>query len=172
MLAAWHDSPGPAAEVLQVGEQPDPVPGRGEVRVRLTISGINPGDTKKRSDWVSNGMPFPRVIPHSHGAGVVDAVGDGVASVAGRRTGLGLRRAVVRARSAPLLNSRSCPPIRRYRSLSKSATRLARASASLAFRDGALRVSTDTPLPLDRIAEAHDRVDEGSRKRVLLAIPH
>jgi NADPH2:quinone reductase len=78
MIAAWYDRPGPAAEVLQVGELPAPVPAPGEVRVRLSRSGINPGDTKKRADWVGYGMPYPRVIPHSDGAGVVDAVGDGV----------------------------------------------------------------------------------------------
>jgi NADPH2:quinone reductase len=44
----------------------------------VTGSGINPGDTKKRSDWVAHGMPYPRVIPHSDGAGVIDAVGNGV----------------------------------------------------------------------------------------------
>jgi NADPH:quinone reductase len=78
MLAAWYERPGPAAEVLEVGEMPDPRPGPGEVRVRVTVSGINPGDTKKRGDWVGSGLPYPRVIPHSDGAGVVDAVGDGV----------------------------------------------------------------------------------------------
>jgi NADPH2:quinone reductase len=56
----------------------DPAPGPGEVRVRLTVSGINPGDTKKRADWAGYGMAYARVIPHSDGAGVVDAVGDGV----------------------------------------------------------------------------------------------
>ena len=56
----------------------DPDPGPGEVRVRLAFSGINPGDTKKRADWVGYGLPYPRVIPHSDGAGSVDAVGDGV----------------------------------------------------------------------------------------------
>src|SRR3954449_3957157 len=80
MLAAWYETAGRAVEVLQVGEMVDPVPGRGEVRVRVTFSGINPGDTKKRGDWVGYGMPYPRVIPHSDGAGVIDAVGDGVAS--------------------------------------------------------------------------------------------
>ena len=40
-----------------------------------------------------------------------------------------------------------------------------------AARDGALSIPTDEPLPLDRIAEAHDRVDAGTRQRVLLAIP-
>src|SRR3954449_11022746 len=78
MLAAWYERAGPAAEVLEVGAMADPEPGAGEVRVRLTFSGINPGDTKKRGDWVAYGMPHPRVIPHSDGAGVVDAVGDGV----------------------------------------------------------------------------------------------
>lgn len=80
MLAAWYERPGRAAEVLHVGEMLDPEPGPGEVRVRLTRSGINPGDTKKRGDWVGSGLPYPRVIPHSDGAGVVDAVGDGVSS--------------------------------------------------------------------------------------------
>src|SRR3954469_7519493 len=78
MLAAWYDRPGPAAKVLEVGEVPDPEPGPGEVRVRVSVSGINPGDTKKRSDWVGHGMPYPRVIPHSDGAGVIDATGDEV----------------------------------------------------------------------------------------------
>src|SRR4051794_14822617 len=78
VLAAWYDRPGPAAEVLEVGEMADPEVGPGEVRVRVAVSGINPGDTKKRGDWVGSGMPYPRVIPHSDGAGVVDAVGDGV----------------------------------------------------------------------------------------------
>jgi NADPH2:quinone reductase len=65
---------------LEVGEMADPEPGTGELRVRLAYSGINPGDTKKRADWVGYGLPYQRVIPHSDGAGVVDAVGDGVAA--------------------------------------------------------------------------------------------
>jgi NADPH2:quinone reductase len=39
---------------------------------------VNPGDTKKRRGWLDSAMPFPRVIPHSDGAGVVESVGDGV----------------------------------------------------------------------------------------------
>jgi NADPH2:quinone reductase len=72
MLAAFYDRQGAPADVFHVGEVPDPVPGEGEVRVRLTVSGVNPGDTKKRSGWLGNQMPFPRVIPHSDGAGVVE----------------------------------------------------------------------------------------------------
>jgi NADPH2:quinone reductase len=80
MLAAWYERPGPAAEVLQVGEMAAPEPSAGDVRVRVARSGVNPGDTKKRGDWVGYGLPFPRVVPHSDGSGVIDAVGEGVDS--------------------------------------------------------------------------------------------
>src|SRR3954454_23320454 len=80
MFAAWYERGGPAADVLQIGEMADPTPAPGEVRVRLTFSGINPGDTKKRGDWQAAGLPYARVIPHSDGAGWIDAGGDGVAS--------------------------------------------------------------------------------------------
>jgi NADPH:quinone reductase len=46
----------------------------------------------------------------------------------------------------------------------------AAADLSTATRDGALSIDIDTPLPLERVAEAHDRVDSGSRGRVLLRI--
>jgi hypothetical protein len=78
MHASWYDRQGPAADVFQVGELPDPQPGPGEVRVRVTVSGVNPGDTKKRRGWLGSSMAFPRVIPHSDAAGVADAVGEGV----------------------------------------------------------------------------------------------
>jgi NADPH2:quinone reductase len=325
MQAAWYERPGPAADVLQVGEMADPAPGPGEVRVRLTFSGINPGDTKKRGDWVGYGMPYPRVIPHSDGAGVVDAVGDGVDRVrVGERVwvygaqsyrafgtaaqltlvpadqavalpdqvgeevgaclgipGITAHRAVfsdgsvagatvlvhgvlggvgtMAAQLAAWNGATVIGTVRRSSDLSEvddaaghrvaldevdpvSAIRRAapdgvdrivevsfsdnadldaavaapeaviaayatrdprpdfdfwpmlfanltirllgsddfpaaakhRAAADLtaAARDGALRIPIDEPLPLDRIAEAHDRVDAGARKRVLLSIPH
>jgi NADPH2:quinone reductase len=78
MLAAWYEKPGPAAEVLEVGEMPEPEPSPGDVRVRVVLSGVNPGDTKKRGNWVGAGLPFPRIVPHSDGSGVIDAVGEGV----------------------------------------------------------------------------------------------
>ena len=78
MRAAWYEKQGPAREVLVVGDMPDPRPGAGEVRIRIAASGINPGDIKKRQDSFGFGMPYPRVIPHSDGAGRVDQVGDGV----------------------------------------------------------------------------------------------
>lgn len=78
MRAVWYDRQGPAADVLQVGELPDPRPGPGEVRVRVRLSGVNPGDTKKRRGWLGSAMPYPRVVPHSDAAGTVDVVGAGV----------------------------------------------------------------------------------------------
>ncbi len=86
MIAAWYDRQGPAAEVLQVGELPEQELGPGEVRVRLTVSGVNPGDVKKREGWLGSPMTFPRIIPHSDGAGVIVAEGPGVDSARiGRR---------------------------------------------------------------------------------------
>jgi NADPH2:quinone reductase len=78
MQATWYEKQGPAHDVLVVGTMADPQPGPGEVRIRVQASGINPGDVKKRQDAFGVGMPFPRVIPHSDGAGVVDRVGPGV----------------------------------------------------------------------------------------------
>jgi NADPH:quinone reductase len=80
MKAAWYEKQGPPREVLIFGEMPDPTPGPGELRIRISASGINPGDTKKRGDAFGIGMPYPRVIPHSDGAGHVDKVGEGVSS--------------------------------------------------------------------------------------------
>src|SRR5205823_14946723 len=56
----------------------EPEPSLGEVRVRVVLSGVNPGDTKKRGGWLGYRMPFPRIVPHSDGSGVIDAVGQGV----------------------------------------------------------------------------------------------
>ena len=78
MKAAWYEKQGPARDVLIMGEVDDPHPSAGEVRIRIAASGVNPGDVKKREDAFGVGMPYPRVIPHSDGAGTVDAVGEGV----------------------------------------------------------------------------------------------
>src|SRR5580692_11389870 len=78
MIAAWYDRQGPAADVLVVGEMPEAEPGHGEVRVRLALSGISPGDIKKRQGWLGSAMAFGRIVPHSDGAEVIDAAGPGV----------------------------------------------------------------------------------------------
>ena len=79
MQAVWYERFGPADEVLTLGDLPDPVPGPGEVLVRLKASGVNPSDVKLRAGARPGAvMAFPRVVPHSDGAGIVEAVGDGV----------------------------------------------------------------------------------------------
>ncbi|MFM7698933.1 MAG: NADPH:quinone reductase, partial [Limnohabitans sp.] len=75
MQAAWYESNGVASDVLQVGLQPTPQPSAGQVRVKLYCSGVNPSDVKSRAARPLGG---PIVIPHSDGAGVIDAVGEGV----------------------------------------------------------------------------------------------
>jgi len=79
MQAAFYERTGPAHEVLQVAELPDPVPGPGELRVRLRWSGVNPSDVKSRAGLRSKVLAFARIVPHSDGMGVIDAVGAGVA---------------------------------------------------------------------------------------------
>ena len=77
MKAVWYERTGAAADVLTVGEMPTPEAGPGEVRVRLEASGVNPADVGRRAGSY-RAMEFPRVIPNSDGAGIVDQVGAGV----------------------------------------------------------------------------------------------
>jgi NADPH2:quinone reductase len=78
MLAAFYERQGAARDVLRVEEVPTPEPQPGEVRVRVRTSGVNPSDVKGRSGSTGRAMPFARIIPHSDGAGEIDAVGAGV----------------------------------------------------------------------------------------------
>ena len=79
MRAAYYEMNGPAREVLRVGEIATPQPTAGEVRVRLIASGVNPSDVKSRAETTRK-IAYPRLVPHSDGAGVIDAVGSGVAA--------------------------------------------------------------------------------------------
>src|SRR5206468_3448070 len=85
MKAVWYERAGPAPEVLTYGEMPTPMAGPGEVRVRLEASGVNPADVGRRGGGY-RAMEYPRVIPNSDGAGIIDQVGDGVT-----RLGIGQR---------------------------------------------------------------------------------
>ncbi len=76
MRAAWYEKNGPALEVLKLGELPDPVPGPGEVRVRLHASAVNPSDVKARAG--GRKIMWERIVPNSDGAGIIDRVGPGV----------------------------------------------------------------------------------------------
>jgi NADPH:quinone reductase len=77
MKAVWYERTGAAPDVLTFGDMPTPVAGPGEVRVRLEASGVNPADVGRRAGSY-RAMEYPRVIPNSDGAGIVNQVGDGV----------------------------------------------------------------------------------------------
>jgi NADPH:quinone reductase len=75
--AALYERYGAARDVLRVGDVERPECRPGEVRVKVEVSGVNPTDWKSRS----GGTPRPIdgfQIPHHDGAGVIDAVGEGV----------------------------------------------------------------------------------------------
>ncbi len=78
MKAAWYEKQGVARDVLRYGDRAVPEPERGEVRVRLHTSAVNPSDVKKRAGAQPAGFKDGFVIPHSDGAGVIDAVGEDV----------------------------------------------------------------------------------------------
>lgn len=63
-------------EVLALGHTDKPVPGPGEVRVKVVTVGVNPLDHKRRYGWVEQFYPttFP-AVPGLEFAGVVDAIG-------------------------------------------------------------------------------------------------
>jgi NADPH2:quinone reductase len=77
MKAVWYERTGAAFNVLSFGDVPTPVAGPGEVRVRLEASGVNPADVGRRAGSY-RAMEFPRVIPNSDGAGIIDQIGEGV----------------------------------------------------------------------------------------------
>jgi NADPH:quinone reductase len=76
MLAGWYEKGGLAEKVIEVGDMEIPRPGPGEMLVGLRASSISPSDYKKRA--ANTPLEFPRIVPHSDGAGVVDALGAGV----------------------------------------------------------------------------------------------
>ncbi|NOE34884.1 MULTISPECIES: NADPH:quinone reductase [unclassified Ruegeria] len=80
MRAVTYSAFGDAAEVLKLKDLPPIPPGPGEVTVELAFSGVNPSDIKARSGTRPGVTepPFPLIIPHSDGSGVITAVGDGV----------------------------------------------------------------------------------------------
>ena len=78
MRAVWYERQGPAQDVLILGEKPMPDPGPGEVLIRVFASGVNPSDEGMRSGLGRHQKVDPFVIPQSDGAGIVEALGDGV----------------------------------------------------------------------------------------------
>ena len=79
MKVAWFEEFGPADKVLKTGEQALPKIGPGDVLIRMSTSGVNPSDVKKRAGSFPSLLDDGPVIPHSDGAGVIEAVGSDVA---------------------------------------------------------------------------------------------
>src|SRR5258705_2638267 len=65
------------ADVFEMRESPDPVPGDGQVRIRVRAAGINFADILARIGLYPD-APKPPVVVGYEVAGVVDAVGNGV----------------------------------------------------------------------------------------------
>ena len=78
MKACWFEAFGAAQDVLHQGDWSAPEPGPGEVLVQLYTTGVNPSDVKKRAGAFPDLLEAGPVIPHSDGAGVISAVGEGV----------------------------------------------------------------------------------------------
>ncbi|WP_428647801.1 NADPH:quinone reductase [Roseibium sp.] len=80
MRAITYNRFGPAQDVLTLEDLPVPSAGPGEVLVRLVTSGVNPSDIRARAGGRPGVTkpPFPQIIPHSDGAGIIEAVGEGV----------------------------------------------------------------------------------------------
>ncbi len=78
-IVRFHEFGGP--EVLKVEDVPDPEPAPGEVRVHAEAIGVGVPDILMRRgnyEWIP---PLP-VVPGNELAGTVDAVGDGVETIA------------------------------------------------------------------------------------------
>ncbi|MGE5244437.1 MAG: NADPH:quinone reductase [Betaproteobacteria bacterium] len=68
-------------DVMQLAKVPDPAPGPGQVVVRIEAAGVNPVDSYIRTGTYAHTPPLP-YTPGSDAAGVVEAIGDGIAGIA------------------------------------------------------------------------------------------
>lgn len=81
MRSIVYTATGPSS-VLTLVERGIPDPGAGEVRVRVVVSGVNPTDWKRRAAVTASADLTETIVPNQDGAGVVDALGDGVTTLA------------------------------------------------------------------------------------------
>ncbi|MFZ2649187.1 MAG: NADPH:quinone reductase [Burkholderiaceae bacterium] len=75
MRAAIYRAKGPASDVLKTETLHSAEPELGEVRIKVAYSGVNPSDVKARAGTASAAMDYSLVVPHSDGAGTIDALG-------------------------------------------------------------------------------------------------
>ncbi|RKH70440.1 quinone oxidoreductase family protein [Corallococcus aberystwythensis] len=104
----YHQLGGP--EVLRWEDAPEPVPGPGEVLLRVHAAGVNFADTERRRGLYDAQVPLPRILG-SEAAGVVRAVGPGVdAAWVGRRVVALTKEAYAEAALAPVEELLVLPP--------------------------------------------------------------
>lgn len=115
MKAIYFEAFGEPEDTLILGDKPIGEPGPGEVRVKIATSGVNPSDVKKRRGSFPNLLDEGYIIPHSDGAGVIEAVGEGVnpsrlgekvwlyQAQYGRRFGTAAEQVVIEESRAPAL---------------------------------------------------------------------
>jgi len=75
MRTVLYSRNGAADSVLEFSDKPTPKANAGEVLVKLKTSGVNPSDVKSRA---GRAPAFDFIVPHSDGAGMIEAVGEGV----------------------------------------------------------------------------------------------
>jgi len=173
MQAAWYERNGAARDVLVVGELPTPTPAAGQMRVRLYASGVNPSDVKSR---MARPLGGPRIVPHSDGVGLIDAVGEGVsASRIGERVwtwnaqwqrpdGTSAQFVVLPSPQAVLLLVYDLAPADRQACLAQLSSMLSQ---------GVLKHSIGAVFPLKDIVMAHETVEAGQTiGNVVLDIGH
>ena len=103
MRVACYSVPGPARDVIRIVERPKPVPAPNEVLVRVHVRHQS-SDVKSRK---TGPLAFAEIIPHSDGAGVIEAVGSDVDSRrSANASGYGIPPGNVL--TAPRLNTSHC----------------------------------------------------------------
>ena len=76
-MYAWEIISGDGVDALHLGERETPIPGPGQVRVRMNANSINYRDLITIEGAGARKLPFS-LVPNSDGAGVITAVGEGV----------------------------------------------------------------------------------------------
>lgn len=137
-------------EKLELAEMPVPKPGAGEVLVRVRAASVNPVDYKIRRSGAWAGVPMPAIICYD-APGVVEAVGANVTHLVPGGEVFYCARIFEQAASLPL-------------------AAMTAYDAILAAR-GQVKPVIDSTLPLERLADAHRKLEAGGmRGKIVITI--
>ncbi len=121
--AAFYERSGHGESVLQMGAFEKVEPAKGEVCVCMEYSGVNPSDTKIRAG-LRGDLPFPKIIPHSDGSGIIQSIGHGVSLSVGQRVWIynaGFQRPFGTAGEFCTLPETLCVPLQDHMSFEEGA---------------------------------------------------